>query len=186
MKLKDIANITIGLALNRKKSKEKTNYKYKQFTLKCFDTDFIYPKDEFEIFYSNEPINQKYLTQQNDIVIRLRYPIKALYIDKSHQDILIPSFMAIIRPIQNIDSKFLTYYLNSMIIKRGLKSKIEGTQIPMIGIKDLNELEINLPNLKKQNQVTQILEINDKEIKLLEELKQQKKLLKEAIIKEIK
>jgi len=186
MKLKDIAQITIGLSLNRKKSKEKTNYKYKQFTLKCFDTDFIYPNDEFEIFYSKEPINQKYLTQQNDIVIRLRYPIKALYIDKYHKDILVPSVMAIIKPTKNIDIKFLTYYLNSMIIKKELKTKIEGTQIPMIGIKDLNELEINLPDLKKQNQITQILEINDKEIQLLEELRNQKKLLKEAIIKEIK
>lgn len=74
----------------------------------------------------------------------------------------------------SIDSKFLTYYLNSTIAKRALKAHITGTAINMIKTKELENLEIKLPSLEEQKKIVEFLDLTNKEIDLLRSLKNQK------------
>ncbi len=184
MQIKNLAKLHLGLPLSRKASKdENTPYVYKLFTLKNFESNNIYPNSKFfESFYSLQKIERQYLTKENDIVVRLRTPIKAIYIDKAHTNIVVPSTMAIITP-QKIDSKLLTYFLNSKEAQKALKSKIEGTLIKMVGIKDLQEIEVPSHLFSKPQKLSSTLELIDKEIALLQELIAQKRALQEALLK---
>ncbi|WP_456479875.1 restriction endonuclease subunit S [Nautilia sp.] len=179
MKLSDIVEIKIGLPLSRKKGEK---YKYKLLTLKCFDKRGIYIDEEcLENFSASEKVDN-YLTKANDVVVRLREPIKAVYITK---EILIPSTMAILRAKKDIDMKFLAYYLNTKKVQKEFHKNIEGSYIRMVGGKDIKEIDINLPSKDIQHKVVDILDLQEKELSLYEELINQKELLKETILRSV-
>ena len=109
------------------------------------------------------------------MLIRLREPNIALNISEENSGLVIPSFVASMRVDETkINSKFLTYYLNSTTAKRALNSSITGTAINMIKTKELEDLEIKLPSLEEQKKIVEFLDLTNREIDLLEELKNQK------------
>jgi len=177
LKLKDISNLRTGLVTARKKASavDEENYSYRAVTLKSFNRNGCLSVEYLDDFTSKEKINKNYLTQHNDILVRLREPNIAVLIDEDNIDLLIPSLVATIRvDSNNVDSKFLTYYLNSTTAKRALNSSITGTAINMIKTKDLEDLQIKLPSLEEQKKIVEFLDLTNKEIDLLEELKNQK------------
>ena len=177
MKLKDISNLRTGLVTARKKASavDKETYSYKAVTLKSFNRNGCLSLEYLDDFIAKEKINKNYLTQHNDILVRLREPNIAVLIDEDNIDLLIPSLVATIRvDSDSVDSKFLTYYLNSQVVKRALNSSITGTAINMIKTKELEDLEIKLPSLEEQKKIVEFLDLANKEIDLLEELKNQK------------
>ena len=177
MKLKDISNLRTGLVTARKKASavDEETYSYKAVTLKSFKRNGCLSVEYLDDFTAKEQINANYLTQYNDILVRLREPNLAVLIDEDNIDLLIPSLVATIRvDSDSVDSKFLTYYLNSTIVKKALKSSITGTAINMIKTKELEDLEIQLPSLQEQKKIVEFLDLSNKEINLLEELKNQK------------
>ena len=153
MKLKDIATIKTGLVLFRKKAalyEVKTSYK--QLTLKSFSNSTIVNPSTLDDFASTDEIKKDYLTQEGDVIIRLRAPSVAIYIDKSMQGLVISSLMTVIRSNDlNVNNKFLAHYLNSNIIQKVFNIAIKGTAIPMIKTSDVAELNIVLPSLSEQN-----------------------------------
>ncbi len=177
MKLKDISNLRTGLVTARKKASavDGDTYSYKAVTLKSFNRNGCLSVKYLDNFTSKEQINKNYLTQYNDILVRLREPNIAVLIDEDNINLLIPSLVATVRvDSDSVDSKFLTYYLNSTTAKRALKSSITGTAINMIKTKELEDLEIKLPSLEEQKKIVKFLDLTNKEIDLLEELKNQK------------
>jgi restriction endonuclease S subunit len=177
LKLKDISNLRTGLVTARKKASavDKETYSYKAVTLKSFNRNGCLSTKYLDDFTSKEQINTNYLTQHNDILVRLREPNIAVLIDEDNIDLLIPSLVATIRvDSDSVDSKFLTYYLNSATAKRALNSSITGTAINMIKTKELENLQIKLPSLEEQKKIVEFLDLTNKEIDLLEELKNQK------------
>ena len=177
MRLRDIATIRTGLVTARKKASviDKKNILYKTVTLKSFSPDGTLMVDNLDTFVSKEKIKETYLTQRNDVLIRLRVPNVALHIDSENISLVIPSFVASLRVDESkVDSKFLTYYLNSSIAKKTLNSSITGTAINMIKTKELEGLEMQLPSLQEQKKIVNFLDLARKEISLLEELKNQK------------
>ena len=180
MKLSEIVEIKVGLPLSRKRGGE---FEYKLLTLKCFDGRGIYLKNEkcLEKFTSNKKVDD-YLARCGDVVIRLREPIKAVYIEK---EVLVPSTMAILRANKDVNMKFLAYYLNTKKVQKTLHKNIEGSYVKMIGIRDIKEIDINLPPKNIQNKVVEVLDLQEKELSLYEDLIKQKELLKEAILRSI-
>jgi len=177
LKLKDISNLRTGLVTARKKASiaDKETFDYKAVTLRSFNNNGCLSVEHLDNFTAKEQINANYLTQYNDILVRLREPNIAVLIDEDNLDLLIPSLVATIRVnSDSVDSKFLTYYLNSTIVKRALKAHITGTAINMIKTKELEDLQIKLPSLEEQKKIVEFLDLTNKEIDLLEELKNQK------------
>jgi len=175
--LKDISTIRTGLVTTRKKASlvEKETYLYKAVTLKSFNPNGSLIVENLDTFISKEKIKETYLTQVNDVLVRLRVPNIAINIDVHNSNLIVPSFVASIRVDKTkINSRFLTYYLNSNIAKKALKSSITGTAINMIKTKELEELKIKLPSLEKQKKIVKFLDLGNKEIDLLKELKNQK------------
>ena len=177
MKLKDISNLRTGLVTARKKASavDEETYLYKAVTLKSFNRNGCLSVKYLDDFTAKEQININYLTQYNDILVRLREPNIAVLIDEDNINLLVPSLVATVRVnSDSVDSKFLTYYLNSTTTKRALNSSITGTAINMIKTKELEDLEIKLPSLEEQKKIVEFLDLTNKEIDLLEELKNQK------------
>ena len=177
MKLKDISNLRTGLVTARKKASavDKETYTYKAVTLKSFNHNGCLSIKYLDNFTSKEQINKNYLTQYNDILVRLREPNIAVFIDEDNINLLVPSLVATIRvDSDSVDCRFLTYYLNSTTAKRALNSSITVSAINMINTKELENLQIKLPSLEEQKKIVEFLDLTNKEIDLLEELKHQK------------
>ena len=177
MKLKNISTIRTGLVTTRKKATivDSEIIPYKVITLKSFNPNGSLRVDNLDAFISKEKIKETYLTQVDDVLIRLREPNIAINITEENSGLVIPSFVASIRVDKTkVDNKFLTYYLNSTTAKRALNSSITGTAINMIKTKELENLDIQLPSLQEQKKIVEFLDLTSKEINLLEELKNQK------------
>jgi len=179
MNLSDLVEIKVGLPLSRKKGE---NFKYKLLTLRCFEKRGIYLNEEcLDEFFSSEKVDD-YLAKRDNVVVRLREPIKAIYVTK---EVLVPSTMVILKAKKEINMKFLAYYLNTKIIQKNLHKNIEGSYIRMVGSKDIKEIDINLPSIDIQHKVVKILDLQEKELSLYEELIKQKELLKETILRSV-
>jgi len=177
LKLKDVSNIRTGLVTARKKASvvDSKIISYKAVTLKSFNPNGCLIADNLDTFASKEEIKEIYLTQEDDVLIRLRVPNIAIHVDTNDIGLVVPSFAASIRVDETkTNSKFLTYYLNSSIVKKALSSSVAGTAIGMIKTKELEELKIKLPSLQEQKKIVEFLDLTNKEIDLLEELKNQK------------
>ena len=187
MKLKDIATIKTGLVLFRKKAalyEVKTSYK--QLTLKSFSNSTIVNPSTLDDFASTDEIKKDYLTQEGDVIIRLRAPSVAIYIDKSMQGLVISSLMTVIRSNDlNVNNKFLAHYLNSNIIQKVFNIAIKGTAIPMIKTSDVAELNIVLPSLSEQNKTVKIMSLLYKEQEVLKELSNKKQIFTQNILNTI-
>ena len=177
MRLKDVSIIRTGLVTARKKATaiDSETVSYDAVTLKSFNPNGSLIVSNLDTFVSKEKIKEIYLTQPNNVLIRLREPNIALNISEKNSGLVIPSFVASVRVDETkVNSKFLTYYLNSTTAKRALKAHITGTAINMIKTKELEDLEIQLPSLEEQKKIVEFLDLTSKEINLLEELKNQK------------
>ena len=107
MKLKDISNLRTGLVTARKKASavDEETYSYKSVTLKSFNRNGCLSVKYLDNFTSKEKINKNYLTQHNDILVRLREPNIAVLIDEDNIDLLVPSLVATIRVSICINSR---------------------------------------------------------------------------------
>jgi len=185
LKLKEIADIRTGLVLSRKKAPLSADVKihYKQITLKSFSSTTSLTIDYIDEFVSTEEIADTYMSCAADIVVRLREPITAVYIDESTKGMIIPSLMAIVRVKSGIvNGEFLAYYINSTISQKMLEKEIKGTTIAAIKTKDLEELDVVLPSFEEQKRVVAFMKLSQKETELLDRLKKQKEQLSQAVL----
>jgi restriction endonuclease S subunit len=177
--LKQLVDIKSGLVLSRKKATPQSikKIKYKVVSLKSFSDDGVYNHEFADDFEADNIIKDEYQLQKGDIVLRLREPNIAIYIDQDYQDTIISSLLIVIRVENNsiINPLYLTHYLNSIFVKKQLQKDIRGTSIAMIKVKDVENLLINLPSIDIQNKLTLQQQLAINEIKLLEELIKEKK-----------
>lgn len=185
MKLKEIADIRTGLVLSRKKATLSADVKidYKQITLKSFSNTTSLTLDYIDNFASTKEIADTYLSCVGDVVVRLREPITAVYIDESAKNMVIPSLMAIVRVESSMMyGEFLAYYINSTTSQQMLEKEIKGTTIAAIKTKDLEELEVVLPSLEDQKKVVAFMKLSQNEMELLDKLKKEKQQFSHAVL----
>ncbi len=186
MKLSYICNIKTGLVLHRNKAAtyDDVQIPYKLLSLKAFANSITLDKSYIDEFVADTEVDSSYLTQVGDIVVRLRAPIRAVYIDEDSKGIIVPSLMSIIRLKDDtmIDAQYLTHYLNSKDVQKALQREIKGTTIPMVRTTDLNNIDVVLPPIQVQKDLVEYLKLAQKEIRLLEKLKTKKENLSKDIL----
>jgi restriction endonuclease S subunit len=183
--LGDFATVRTGLVVARKKAKPDSlqRIKYEQISLRYFGTGVKLDKSQKDIFVSSEEIDSKYFTQEGDVVVRLRSPNSAVYIEKEDAGLLLHSLLAVIRvESDKLDAKYLAYYINAYSTQRILKQDVKGTAIPMLKTKNLEQLAVTLPPIKKQKELVRFLELADKERALLLHLTEEKQRLSQAVL----
>ena len=171
--LNKIAEIKTGLVLSRKKAEVHSPYghSYKIVSLKSFNENAIYDDAFTDEFISSEQINEDYKVSQGDILLRLREPNFAVYIDKDYSDLVYTSLMVRIRVSSDkFDSHFVAHYLNSSAVKRALAPDISGTAIAMISVSSINNIKIPTLNLQTQNKIVKYLNLVRQESEILRNL----------------
>lgn len=165
-----LASFRSGLHLSTTQSqKGEGRFEYKIIKISDFTSSATLQYRDEKIISSN-PIANNNLTQEKDILIRLKPPLIAVYITKEYEGLAFSSSMAVIRPdCTKILPQYLTYYLNSSIPQNFFQQREEGSGIPIIKLADLKELKIHLPSLKQQEKIVQFMQESDKAITLLRE-----------------
>jgi len=173
MKLGAIANIRIGLPLARKKGDihDDSYFRYKVVTLKSISQNGVLLHNELDEFIATEELSDNYITQEGDILVRLRAPNFSVYIDSKSSGLIVPALMAIVKPNNTINNQYLAHFINSNIAQRKLEKELQGTTVSMLKARELSELEITIPSLKTQEKIVAMLNLANEEIRLLEKLK---------------
>ena len=173
VKLNDIAEIKSGLVLSRKKAEAHSPFEhsYKIVSLKSFTEDAYYDDAFADEFISSEQINEDYKVSRGDILLRLREPNFAVYIDKEYSELVYTSLMVRIRvKSDKFDPHFVAHYLNSSAVKKALAPDISGTAIAMISVASINNLKVPLINLQTQNKIVKYLNLVRQESEILQNL----------------
>lgn len=97
--------------------------------------------------------DEKKLTHEGDIVVKLSAPYNAVIIDKEHEGMLVSSFCSIIRNVTEIDKRYLVAFLNSEIAQTQLKNSVVGTVMSILSNGKLYDLCIPTPSTEKQNEI---------------------------------
>jgi len=188
IKLNDIAEIKTGLVLSRKKAEAHTpsEYSYKIVSLRSFAENTIYDNSFADEFISNEQISEEHKVSLGDILLRLREPNFAVYIDKDYDDLIYSSLMVRIRvKSDKFYPHFVAHYLNSSAVKRTLAPDVSGTTIAMIGVASLNNIKIPLVNLQTQNKIVKYLNLVRQESEILQNLAAQKQRYHKSIFENL-
>ncbi|MEW5831684.1 MAG: restriction endonuclease subunit S [Campylobacterota bacterium] len=184
MKVGKISDIRIGLPLARKKGDihDDQFFRYKAVTLKAFSSTGQLLHDELDEFIASEELSESYITQEGDILVRLREPNTAVYIDKESSGLLVPALMAIIKPKKEINSRYLTHYINSNEAQKRLHKELQGTTIQMLKASELADLDVTLPPEETQEEIVAMLNLANREIELLDTLKSLKTQFKNELL----
>ena len=137
------------------------------------------PKDR----YDESP---EIMLKDNDILMSKDWTIwKLWYIKKLPEAATVASWIFVIRNKSNLlNQDYLYYYFKSPYFKQLVNSRIEWAVIPHLYQRDLNKLQIPLPdNQLEQKTIAEILSSLDDKIKLLEKQNKTLENIGQAIFK---
>jgi len=170
MQIKDIAEVISGYTF-RKAMEPNKNGNMFVFQAKNIvqGEPFTKIKDLTKILY--EVVSHTNFLKENDVVIVARGmksgSFRTTVFKLKDQDVIASSSVHIIRINSNkILPEYLSYYLNSQQGQKNLFGEISGSYIGALPRKNLGEIKIPIPNLKKQKAI----------INLYENIKEQEKI----------
>lgn len=187
MILGKIADIQAGLVLSRKRAdtEKDIDEEYELLTLKSL-SEGIFNRKYIDSFPSIEELDDRYFTQNGDVVIRLSEPNTAVFINENMEGYLVPSNFSIIRLKNNyILPQCLSLYLNSERVKNKIKLFQVGSTIRSIKKSFLSNLKIDKISSEKQRILIEISNLHLREKNLLENLINEKEKKYQGIINSI-
>lgn len=171
MKLGEIAKLTIGVLTKREQDHNGKN-RYKLFTLKKYED-----KQEYDELRTGKNLDDK-LTKKGDLLFRVVYPNKIIYITEELEGLLVPSQFCIIRVKKEIlNPRVLEWYLSSNQGKEKLNGKITGSIIKSIQVTNLKSLEIPAISPKDQEKMEKLILLWSKEKEITEKIIEEKEKL---------
>lgn len=199
VKLKDIADIQMGLVLSRVGAKQlefiKQNvmekfsvseiYKYKAVTLRSINEQGNLDEGQCDDFISKDKLTDRYLTVKNDILIRLFSPLKTCLITDLQENIVVPSQFCIIRLNEDTQKSILPEYLQLIMQNRNFVNQVEkleeGFQLRSIKTSSIENVEIYISTVQRQKKLIEIAKLMKRKENLLSELLGQQKIQNEII-----
>lgn len=171
-KLGSLSSFCSGLHLSRSQNEGGGgSFSYKVIKISNFGDLGTLDLENAEQIAFSKSIPESNLTQEGDVLVRLKAPLKAVYITSDYAGYVFSSIMV---TIQTNPSKllpqYLVHYLNSSIPQKYFQERSgNGTMMSFLRLIDLEELEINLPSLEKQRQIAEFIQESNKKITLLQE-----------------
>lgn len=155
--LSDIAKtITTGQIMNRV-----TLGKDEEDNSSCFNMQELVPgaisggvvhlDNTLQVRLKKRPLDNK-MTKINDVVIKLSSPYDCALVTEAEEGLLVPSYCAIISGIDEglINIKYLVGYLNSEFAREKMLIGVSTSAGSMVKQRSLSDLEIVVPDIKKQ------------------------------------
>ena len=136
--------------------------------------------------------DEKKITHAGDIVMKLNSPYGCAMIDESAEGCIVPSFCAIIRPMDNesIEERivlpdYLVAFLNSSICKDQLDSLVQGAVLTILSVGKVREILVPIPSEEKQHAISMTYLETQYRISLLEEIQKLEKMKNDALFAEL-
>ena len=185
VKLSDWAEIRSGLVLARKQSTSPTQNNYKLLTLKSINPKGYIEEDLLDDYFAIERLNENYISQMGDIVVRTSSPYTAVLIDKETQGIVVSSYFTIIRSNKiMLKPEYLYWLLNNEETFKTIQKNNFGNILGSIRPQFFSDLEVLLLPLNEQEKISELNLLFKKEQQLLIALKEQKELKAKYILEE--
>lgn len=116
-------------------------------------------------------VDQKRITTEGDIVIKLSTPYDACIISKDDEGLLVPSFCAIINNVpEEINKLYFLAFLNSQACKIQIKDIVSGSLTAILSTGQLKKISVPVPDSKVQDELAKKYEKYIEKIKLLEKI----------------
>ena len=174
-KISEFATLQSGLVLNRREARfeEEIAVIYNRLNLRSLNEYGELKSENLDFFPSKALLDDSFLTQKGDVVVKLSAPLFPTVIEESNTNLVIPSQLAVIRIF---DQRVIPEYITSV---EG------GTVLHSIKINTLADLKIPIPSVEKQRLIVNIAQINSKIEKLYKELIKQESKLATAKIQKV-
>ena len=190
MLLGEVAEVRTGLVLSRKKAPDDANFKtkYKALNLKCIMPEGYLHLENTEEYNSIERLKPEYLTNINDILVRLSAPYTVVFItDTSQCGYVIPSHFAIVRANETRSApEYLNWFLKRDTVKQKIMQNVSGsTAFGTISSGFIANLEMRDIPIAEQKVVGNILLLAEKEQELLYKLAEAKAIYSKTVVNEI-
>lgn len=156
--------------------------KYSLLTLKDTKSGYLESIEQFpKVNLDQKTVNT---VQQNDVLVAIRSSVfYAIHINtKSPHLVAAPQFQVLRLKSEKIDSKYLTWFLNSSMGQKELQKRAQGSALRHLTTNDLNEVEIPVPDLKTQKLIVRFYELQMREEEIAKSLSEKKKVFYENII----
>lgn len=177
IKLSDWADIRSGLVLARKQSTSSTENNYKLLTLKSINPKGYIEQELLDDYFATEKLNENYISQLGDIIVRTSIPYTAVLIDEATQGVVVSSYFTIIRSNKNkLKPEYLYWLLNNDETLKTIQKNNFGNALGSIRPQFFSDLEIFLMPLNEQEIISDLNLLFKKEQQLLSDLKEQKEL----------
>lgn len=132
-------------------------------------------------------IDEKRITKEKDIVIKLNAPFDSATIGEDAEGCVVPSFCAIIRLNEDkrIMHEYVQAFLNSELCKEQLETKVQGSVMTLLTVGKLKDIVIPVPDEAKQHSIGMTyIETQDK-LRLLNEIIELEKQKNSALFYEL-
>lgn len=160
MDIGDIADVNVGVVLNRKQAKyeSKSSTQYELFNLKIYEDRQNGIKIDYDKFISEEDLSS-YTVKKNDLLLRLAFPLKVIIVDDELDGKLISNQYVSIRIDKSKYSPaFVKWYLESQDAEHQLEKYIVGTAIRTIPIVKVREIRLPNISINKQKELSKLVE----------------------------
>jgi restriction endonuclease S subunit len=189
MTIENVATVRTGYVTTRKKkASDGRLYKYGLLNLKCIMPDGYIDTSFLEPFESTYELKEDYLTQPNDILIRLSYPYTVVLIKKWElYGLVIPSHFAVVRAKQNmVLPEYLYWYLKrDKSFATLLQNSSGSTSLGTISSGLIASLPIRVLSMKQQTALGNLLLLSEREQELMRKLAEYKKIYHQLLINQI-
>lgn len=175
MKLGTIANVRSGLVLSRKQTREPSDIRYPLLNLRSINPGGYIDIDQLDVFDAKEWLSQEYLSQPDDVIVRLTAPYTAVHIDETTKGMVVSSNFVIIRTESEVLlSEYLFWLLNTAEIKRSIYENSSSNMLGAIKAKYFSDFEVPELPIARQQQIADLNALALKETQLFRKLAEEK------------
>jgi type I restriction enzyme S subunit len=112
-----------------------------------------------DVTYLDKPSRANLDVKVGDVIVaRMKDTRKVLIIDKTHSDLIVSTGFVVLRPKENLDSRYLAYYLSSNSFQDEKDKLCTGATQKAINNANFEKLWIPLPPLSEQKEIVKELD----------------------------
>lgn len=135
-------------------------------------------------------VDEKKLTKEGDIVIKLNSPYTSATIDKESSGCVVPSFCAILRiketgKKRKVMSDYLQAFLNSSSCREQLDDMVQGAVMTILSVGKLKEVNVPIPKESTQFSIGNEYRNTQYKLSLIREIEKLEKLRNDAVFGEL-
>lgn len=179
VKLKDIADVYSGLSYRRYLDDNGT--KYNVVVQRSIQADG--ELSDFEELTLKDTIKDRFFSRQGDVLMKMPYPFDVVRVQTP--GLVISDRIAIIRIRGYDDPSFIAHLLTNAHVKKQLHEIGSTERISHVSIKEIKELELNLPDVETQFEYGKLLDTINEKIVQDKKVVEYDRRLKEGILNKI-